>query len=160
MLCATTAYAALPEAVQKVADKAIETASEYAKQLDGKWGDQHAALVESGAGKAFDGFKELHAVLRGLAAKNETYYLYTLYPSGDAKAAPYIITVDASDTPDEYGKEIDFESEHFEAWSGKAVAQNVTWKDDDGAMRISAYAPIHDSTGKIVAIIGLDVPTP
>jgi hypothetical protein len=156
MLCATIGYAG----DSAVADKALAAASEFAKKLDGEWGDRHTALVNSGEKEAFAGFAELQNVLKGFVAENETYYVYTLCPSGAPESASYFVTVDGSKSPDKYGEVYDFEEAHFKAWSGTAAAQEETWEDDDGKKRVSAYAPVHDSAGKVVTILGVDVLVP
>ena len=163
MLCSTAGYGAdkaMPEALKAIADKAETAASGFAKQLDGGWGDSHAALTKSGEKEAFAGFEELQAVLSGFVAETDAYYVYALYPSGDAKSSSYFVTVDGSESPDEYGTEYDFESTFYKAWSGTAAAHDLFWKDDDGELRISAYAPIHNGAGEVVALLGVDVPAP
>ena len=145
--------------LQAVADKAVNLASKYAKQLDGAWGDQHAVMIESKDGGAFAGYESMRANLQGFLAECDATYMYTLYPSGPIENAPFFITLDASDEPDDYGTEQEWEAGFAAAWKGTPTAADDAWEDDDGdGLLLSAYAPVHDSKGNVVAILGVDYP--
>ena len=143
-----------------VAAKAIGIATNCAKQLDGAWGDQHAAMIESKKETDFADYKSMQAILNGLLAGSGATYIYTLFPSGPADSAPYIMTVDGSDDPDDYGKEYEWEAEFVAAWQGTPTSGDEAWEDEDGGkgLLLSAYAPVHDSKGNVVAIMGVDYP--
>ena len=158
---ASAADKKMPAELQAVADKAVNFASSCAKQLDGAWGDQHAALIASKKGKAFADYAKMRSVLSGLAAKKEAVYVYALSPSGAVDKAPFLLTVDGSEKPDEYGTEFKWEAGFAAAWKGAATAAGHAWKDDKGkGLLISAYAPVRDGKGNVVAVLGVDCPAP
>lgn len=154
-----------------VANEAVALASSYAKQLDGAWGDQHAELINMSKGDfakfspdLFAGYEDMRAVLCGFlairsdAGSNATY-IYVLYPAGPIDSAPFFITVDASDPPSDYGTEHEWEAAFAAAWKGTPTAGSEAWEDEEGAgLLLSAYAPIHDSKGNVVALLGVDYP--
>ena len=41
-----------------------------------------------------------------------------------------------------------------------SIAADKFSKDDKGNLQLSAYAPIRDTKGEVVAILGLDYPAP
>lgn len=152
--------AAMPAELQAIVDKATQTVSLYAKQLDGEWGDLHAALIESEKGESFERFGELLTTLRGFAAETDANDVYAMVPSGNYADSPYIITVDGSNAPDPYGKEYKWEKAYSAAWEGTVSASDLAWKDDDGNLMLSAFAPVYDSQGNVTAIFGADYKAP
>jgi len=160
--CAVSAYGAeMPEELKAVANKAVSIATNYAKQLDGAWGDQHAAMIDSKEGGAFAEFESMRAALCGFMAESDATYIYTLYPSGAVESAPFFLTVDGSEEADDYGTENEWEAGFAAAWKGTPTAGDHVWKDEgDGALLLSAYAPVHDSKGNVVAVLGVDYPAP
>jgi len=142
-----------------IAEKALSIATNCAKQLDGAWGDQHAALIESKKGAEFEGFESMQATINGLLAGSGATYIYALYPSGAVDSAPFIITVDGSADPDDYGKSLEWEAGFAAAWGGAPIAAEEAEEDKGGAgLLLSAYAPIHDGKGAVVAVLGVDIP--
>ena len=112
-LMGCAAYAAdkeMPEELRAVADKAVNIASQCAKQLDGAWGDKHAAMIESKEGGAFADYENMRAVLSGFMTESNATYIYTLYPSGAVESAPFILTAVGGDEPDDYGTEQEWEA--------------------------------------------------
>ena len=150
----------MPADLQAIATKAAKLAGSYAKQLDGAWGDQHVAQINSKEGYAFAGYEKMRAVLSGLAAKKEATYVYVLSPSGPADSAPFFLSADASEKPDDYGTEYKWEAGFAAAWKGTATAADYVEKDDDGSLLLSGYAPVRDSKGNVVALLGVDCPAP
>jgi hypothetical protein len=158
---ASAAEKKMPEALQAIATKATNLAAAYAKQLDGAWGDQHAAMIASKKKNAFADYAKMRSVLSGFVAKKEATYVYTLYPSAPSDKAPFFLTVDGAVKPDDYGTEYKWEAGFAAAWKGTPTAADHAWKDDKGkGILISAYAPIRDSKGNVVAILGVDYPAP
>ena len=150
-------------AVDKAAaDKAVKIASDCAKKLDGAWGDQHAKLIESNKGGDFADYESMQAAVNDLLEGSGAVYIYVLYPHGmtDTNVRHFIITVDGSDDPDDYGTGNEGEEAFETAWKGTPTAGDEAWEDEDGdaGLLLSAYAPIHDSKGKVVAILGVDIP--
>ena len=156
--CIAGAAEKTPEEIKVVAEKAKDIAANCAQKLEGAWGDQHVALVESKKGKDFEGYESMRAALSAFVTESAPY-IYALYPTGDVEKAPFIITVDGSET-DDCGKENEWEIGFASAWNGLAFAGEEAWDDDDGKPMVSAYAPIRNGDGKVVAIIGVDCPVP
>ena len=162
----------VPKEVQAVKDKVTDLAKTYAKKLDGDWGDQHVALIKSKEGEKYKDFKDMKTTLDGFREESGAYYIYALYPEDPESAAttdgktekptPFLITVDGSEDPDAYGTEYEWEIQFTEAWNGAPAAARSAWADDDEGKDLcwSAFAPIHDSKGNVVAILGVDYPAP
>ena len=153
--------AEMPGELKAVADKAAGLAASYAKNLDGEWGDKHVNMIDSKKGYDFPAYEGMRAVLCGLMEDSDATYIYVLYPSGAIDSEPFFISADGSDNPDEYGTENEWENGFAAAWKGAPTAGDNAWTDYDGeTLLISAYAPIHDSKGDVIAIIGVDYPAP
>ena len=157
--CFASAAEKTPEELQAVADKAKEIAANCAQKLEGDWGNQHTALVESKKGKDFESYESMRAVLSGFVTETGAPYIYAMVPTGAFDKDPFVITVDGSKA-DDCGKENEWEMGFASAWSGFAAAGEEAWEDDDGNFMMSAYAAIRDSKGDIVAILGVDCPVP
>ena len=158
LLLAVSFLSAAAAVDNAVAEKALSIASNCAKQLDGAWGDKHAAMIESKKGAEFADYESMRAVLSKLLAGSGAVYMYALYPSGAVDSAPFFITVDGSEEPDEYGTANDWETGFAAAWKGVPTAADEAEEDDDAGLLLSAYAPVHDSKGNVVAILGVDYP--
>jgi hypothetical protein len=145
-----------PEELKAIAENALNIAVNCAKQLDGEWGGQHAALIESGKGKDFSDFENMRGVLSKFLEGSDATYIYVIYPSGEIDSAPFFTTVEGGSNADDYGTEHKWEAGFAAAWKGTPTAADETWKDDDGSLMLSAYAPVHDGKGNVVAILGVD----
>ena len=150
----------VPDEVQEVKETVTGLAEKYGKQLDGEWGDLHAALIESEEGEDFESFETMKAVLDEIRIESGAYYFYAFYPSGDPASSDYYITVDGSEDPDEYGALYHWEIQFTEAWNGTPAPARSAWDNGDDDPVWSAFAPIHDSDGNVVAILGIDFPAP
>jgi len=152
----------VPEEIQALADHAVKLAQHYALQLDGDWGDLHVDLMESGLEEDFRYFEEMREVLSGFIEESGAKYVYAMYPQDISDSeAPFIITVDGSLDPDEFGAEYELELPFIRAWYGIAASSSYAWEDIwQGSYCWSAYAPIHDSNGDVVAILGVDCYAP
>ena len=157
--CFASAAEKTPEEVQAAADKTKEIAANCAQKLEGDWGDQHVALVESKKGKDFEGYGSMRTVLSGFVAETGAPYIYAMVPTGAFDKDPFVITVDGSKN-DDCGKENEWEMGFAASWSGFAAAGDEAWEDDDGSFMVSGYAAIRNSKGDIVAILGVDCPIP
>lgn len=156
---ATQEIVEIPAEVQAVKDKVTTMAEDYAKELDGEWADKHTALLESGEAREFAGYAELLDVLTKIQEESGAYYVYTLIT--DSPDAPeYQITVDASPEPDEWMDGYEWEAQFKEAIEGSPAAARSAWDDSQDDLCWSAFAPIHNSAGEIVAILGIDYPAP
>ena len=150
----------VPDEVQAVREAVVGLAELYGKQLDGEWGDLHAALIESGEGEDFESFEAMKTILDDIRIECGAYYVYAFYPSGDPESSDYYITVDGSEDPDEFGTLYHWEIQFAEAWSGTPSPARSAWDNDENDPVWSAFAPIHDSEDNIVAILGIDIPVP
>lgn len=97
-------------------------------------------------------YKEIReAMIKWKNDKNVTY-VYTL-AKGENKA--HFIVDGSIAQPDEIGEEYTLEKEMKDAFSGQVSVNKKPMKDDKGTF-ISAYAPVKDSSGNIIAIVGVD----
>ena len=151
----------IPDEIQRLMDVSEDLAISSAKQLDGEWGDMHNNMMESGQEDGYAGFDDMAARLSKLIAETGADYIYALYPSDqDDLEADFFITVDGSDDPDDFGAMYEAELGMVTSWqAGIAKTSSYGWGDDNG-FHWSAFAPIHDSDGEIVAVLGLDYPAP
>lgn len=165
---APAADAEIPKEVQAVKDKVLDIAEKNAKTLDGKWGDQHVALMKSEQARDYKNYDSMLTTLKDIQKESGAYYVYALVPTTDDKGnpmvddKPFLITVDASEDPDDWSEAYDWEIQFKEAYEGAPAAARSAWADDDEGKDLcwSAFSPIHDSDGNIVAILGVDFPSP
>ena len=152
----------VPAEIQALADQAMKIAQHYALELEGPWGDMHVELIDSGLGEDYTHFEEMREVLNGFIEDSGAKYVYAMYPLDITdSSAPFFITVDGSHDPDDYGAEYELELPFIKAWYGIAASSSYAWEDIwEGSYCWSAYAPIHDSDGEIVAILGVDCYAP
>jgi methyl-accepting chemotaxis protein len=85
-------------------------------------------------------------------AKTDVKNLYT-YIKKDEKTALFV--VDASPEPADFGEEYEMVEEMLKAFNGQVAVDNTPYTDQWGTF-ISAYAPIKDSSGQVIAIVGAD----
>lgn len=151
----------VPDEVQAVKDHVTSLAAEYALKLDGDWGDQHAALMATADEESYDEalYNELKAVLDGYREECGAYYVYALYGEAPYDEA-FNITIDGSPEPDDWFTEYEFEIQFKEAAEGEPAAARSAWDDSEDDLCWSAFAPVHDSEGNVVAILGIDYPAP
>jgi len=163
-LLAASAFAVAsepPPAVQAVKQKVTDMAAHYAKQLDGFFGDRHAELMASGEGSESPLYQQLKLVLDGFRQESGAYYIYCLIDQ-DPADDHFEITVDGSVEPDDWLNPYEVESQFLAALAGTPTPAPSAWNDDEAGLKPvwSAFAPIHNSEGKIVAILGVDYPAP
>jgi|GEM_PF-1634848 len=151
----------IPDEIQQLMDTSVSLATECAKQLDGEWGDMHADMIASGDKDGYAGFDDMRAKLSDMITSSGADYIYALYPTDPSDVeANFYITVDGSAEPDDYGVEYEAELGMVLSWqSGIPKTSSYGWGDDNG-YHWSAYAPIHNSAGDVVAVLGLDYPAP
>ena len=80
-------------------------------------------------------------------------FLYTIYADGDG----LYYGLDSEESREDIGTEIDFVTidELKPVFAGEAIAQPYIDQSEDGDL-ITAYAPIKNSAGKIIAVVGCD----
>ena len=149
-----------PAEIQEIVTSVTKLAEKIAKELDGEWGDLHAAMMASEKNEKFESFGKMKAVLDKFRTESGAYYVYAFYPVGDPASSAFKITVDGSEEPDEFGTEYEYEIQFTEAWNGKPAAARSSWDNDTDDPVWSAFAPVHNSEGKVVVLLGVDFPAP
>lgn len=156
---------------KEVMDKRAEVESyvaDYAKKLtDSGWGDQYIALIDSGKAREYSDYNAMVKTLSDYRKDCGATYIYTLSPNTDGKPAlssedtneqTFLITVDGCEDPDDWGTEYEWEIQFTEAWNGAAASARSAWDNDGDGYCWSAFAPVSDSKGNVVCILGIDYP--
>lgn len=78
---------------------------------------------------------------------------YYIYVKVDDKTAEFV--ADASPEPADYLEKYDMNRDMLKAFNGTVAITNKPYSDKWGTY-VSAYAPIKDSSGKIMAVVGAD----
>jgi len=149
----------IPAEVKGIMDKVLGLAVKYAKQLDGEFGDQHVALMQSGKGWEYEGYADLKSKLDGFRIESGAYYVYCLVDM-DPYDGHFEITVDGSEEPDDWLNPYDVEAQFLLAMNGTPAAAPTAWDNDVNDPVWSAFAPVYNSEGRVVAILGIDFPAP
>lgn len=135
------------------------------------WADQYVALIESGEARDFADYEDMKATLDGFREECGATYIYTLSPSVDGELVlssddtnkqHFLITVDGSEDPDDWAVDYEWEIQFTEAWEGAAASARSAWINDEAGdnhdICWSAFAPVYDSEGNVVCILGVDYP--
>lgn len=133
------------------------------------WADRYAALLDSGEARDYEGYDDLKSELDSIRADCGATYVYVLTPAGDDETKPdisgvydengnFLITVDGSDDPDDWAVNYGWEIQFTEAWEGTPAAARSAWDDGDDTYCWSAFAPVYNSDGNVVCILGIDYP--
>ena len=133
------------------------------------WGDRYAALLDSGEARDNADYDAMKAELDTIREDIGATYVYVLTPAGEDGVTPdpagesgedgaYLITVDGSEDPDDWGVDYGWEKQFTEAWEGTPAAARSAWNDSDTEQCWSAFAPVYDSEGTVVALLGIDYP--
>ncbi|MCT8977043.1 methyl-accepting chemotaxis protein [Clostridium sp. CX1] len=133
----------------KVQEDVAENAKKAVSSVDG---DKVGRLIKN---KSMDSkeYKELKESL--ITYKNDTGIKF-LYIMGKDDSSAYML-VDANiKESDQIGEKYNLEEEMLEAFGGKVSYSKNPVEDSDGVL-ISGYAPIKNSSGEIIAIMGADI---
>ena len=127
---------------------AMHTASEAASFIDG---DNHDSINpgDESSQTYQDGIK----ILRQFVDGTDIIFAYTLKPL-DSQNLQFVLDSDKED-PVSIGQSLARFDEVNEALDGSVIADKNPTSDEWGEY-YSAYAPIHNSAGKVVGIIGVD----
>lgn len=128
------------------------------------WGDAYTTLMESGKESEHESFKQLQKILNDVRTNSGATYSYVIMPisnekaslDGDAKG-DFMLTIDGSEVPEDWGVVYHNEIQFTEAWEGKTSAARSAWDDGDNQCW-SAFSPVYNSKGKIVCLLGIDYP--
>lgn len=149
----------VPTEVQTVKDHVVGLAAENALNLNGEFGDQHAALLASGEGREHADYPAMVAKLKAIQNETGAYYVYTLIDS-DPNDKGFNLIVDASAEPDDFMYLYELEGQFTDAMNGSPAAALSAWDNGKNDLCWSAFAPIYNTEGTIVAILGIDYPCP
>lgn len=97
-------------------------------------------------------YKEIREAMIRWKNDKDVTYIYTL-SKGENKA--HFIVDGSIVNSDAIGEEYPLEDEMKDAFNGQVAVNKKPIKDDLGTF-ISAYAPVKDSSGNIIAIVGID----
>jgi methyl-accepting chemotaxis protein len=118
-------------------------------------GDRLAALKKGDEGTGY--YQEVFAKLNLLRKKTRASYIYTMRLLEDKPA--YIVDADPTKDRNPIDKVSDDSVKEMQnAFNGKpAVEAKPTWDFDTGEWNRSAFAPIRNSAGEVIGIIGVDI---
>ena len=97
-------------------------------------------------------YKEVQRNLIDFKNSQEVKYVYTMMKQDNN--IEYLVDGTIQDTS-KLGEKYDAQTAIIEAFDGKASSDDKPVKDEDGTF-ISAYAPIKNSAGEVIAIVGID----
>jgi methyl-accepting chemotaxis protein len=113
--------------------------------------DKLQTIVQKGSSDCSEYKDVLDSMIKYKALKNVT----NLYTFGEKENGSAFFIVDASSDPAGFGEKYDMEKAMAEAFKGNTTVEDKPSTDKWGTY-ISAFAPIKDSSGKVVAIVGAD----
>lgn len=135
--------------VEMGVNQAATAANIAVGELDG----DKVAVIREGSEDTSE-YEETLAVMRRMKTLCNIEYLYILYTDG----ASVYYAADSDDTEEQALPGDEFEISYEElsgVFGGESYIQDYIDETEDGAL-ISAYVPITDSTGKVVAVLGSD----
>lgn len=129
--------------------------------------DQYVALIESGEAREFADYDAMAEKLAKIVDETGALYAYTLSPGTDGvptldgetgKDGSYLVTVDGCEDPDDWATDYGWEAQFTEAWEGEPASARSAWNEEEDFQCWSAFAPVYDSEGAVVCILGIDYP--
>ena len=148
--------AELSAAQHEAGKAAMDAAAEIARDLRGRFGDMHEKIVRDGHRDSAE-YEEFQKALAMYVDKYKVTYVYTLIKVSD-DMTNLIVDGAEPEYADDYGEEYEMEPQMVTAFAGKPDYARDIWKDDDFGWQISGFAPLYNSQGAIVALIGVDRP--
>ncbi|MGE5423230.1 MAG: methyl-accepting chemotaxis protein, partial [Ignavibacteriales bacterium] len=115
-------------------------------------GDQHQQLKPGD--ESSTNYKQQINILRKYQEKTELTYVYTVVKGGKL-GGKFILDADPED-PTAIGEEYEPTPQMYKALNGTAGADEEPYTDEWGTF-LSGYAPIYNSQGQVVAILGVDI---
>lgn len=135
---------------QDTRQEVLKLAAAAALLIDG---DSHEKLTKE-QDQLSIAFKDIKTKMQSFQKETGVEYIYTLVQSGDDKTN---FIIDAAETdPTDLGYEYDYLPAMKSAFKGVASADENMFTDEWGTF-LSGYAPIKNSEGKVVAIVGVDL---
>jgi methyl-accepting chemotaxis protein len=136
--------------VDEIKTSAGAFATAAANQLDG---DVFAAIGEDSEGS--EEYQQVYDTLLGFLNVEDVSYVYTMTELDSGKLA-FVVDTDPDDPAGLYEVYDDAVEEMYTAISSKETVTDKKITTDEWGSFISGYAPIMDSTGKVVGIVGID----
>ncbi|AKN30774.1 chemotaxis protein [Clostridium carboxidivorans P7] len=129
-------------------DKAKQSVTESINVIDK---DKVEKIIKDKSNKSKEYSEVLNSMITFKAKKDiKNFYVYV---KKDDKTAQFLL--DASPEPADYMEDYEMVDEMKTAFDGKIVVDNEPCTDKWGTY-VSAYAPIKDSSGQVIASIGVD----
>jgi methyl-accepting chemotaxis protein len=135
---------------QKTRQEVLRLASTAALLIDG---DSHEKLTKE-QDQLSDTYREIRAKMQSFKKETGVRYIYTLALNGEDKTK-FIIDTDEEEGAD-LGYEYDYLPAMENAFNGTSSVDTKMNTDEWGTF-LSGYAPVKNSEGKVVAIVGLDL---
>jgi len=115
--------------------------------------EKHASL-KPGDEESED-YQTLLDYLRQVQEANELTYIYTFIMSENKDKALFVLDAD-SEEPASIGEEYEMEDSIYKAFQGQASYNKELVSDEWGTF-LSAFAPIQNEKGEVVAVLGVDI---
>ncbi|MDF2473674.1 MAG: Methyl-accepting chemotaxis protein [Anaerocolumna sp.] len=115
-------------------------------------GDLHQ-IVEASQDMDSEEYSLIKENLQRFQETTGVTYIYTMIKNGDS--TQFIVDADQEE-PEELGSAYDMLPNMKMAFEGTASSDDEIYTDDWGAV-LSGYAPIKNSNGEVVAIVGIDI---
>lgn len=129
-------------------DKAKQSVTESINVIDK---DKVEKIIKDKSDKSKEYSEVLNSMITFKAKKDiKNFYVYV---KKDDKMAQFLL--DASPEPSEYMEDYEMVDEMKAAFDGKILVDNEPYTDKWGTY-VSAYAPIKNSSGQVIASIGVD----
>lgn len=141
-----------------VGEKVMAMAAQAAESLNGEGGDLHRAITAAGNRELME-YSQLQRDLAAIKEETGATYVYTLIKISD-EMTNLIAEASVGDDADDYGTEYGMEPQMSAAFAGEPAYAEHTWTDESYGVQKSAFAPLLDNSGSIVAIVGIDFPAP
>lgn len=131
----------------------VNQAATAANIVSGQLNGDRVALIKEGSEGTLE-YEEVIAIMRRMKKICNIEFLYTLYTDGST----VYYGADSDETEEQAMPGEEFEISYEElagVFGGESYVQDYIDKTEDGDL-ISAYFPIRDNTGKVVAVLGSD----
>lgn len=147
-ISAAAYYSAADSLEKALGDKLVTLARTSAALIDG---NKHQTLTTT-SDMDSETYRELYNLLACIKEEAGIAFIYTL--TGDGAQSYFVIDID--DQPCEIGEEYQMLPEMLLAFKGVPGYTDGFYTDEWGTFK-SGYAPIYNSHGNVVAIIGVDM---
>ncbi|HEY1405284.1 MAG TPA: methyl-accepting chemotaxis protein, partial [Spirochaetota bacterium] len=116
-------------------------------------GDMHKKIADEKSEDTPE-YKSYKQKLIRIQKDNKLTFIYTLTKGDDGKAH-FVLDTGEGDNHSPIGMAYDLDADATAAFEGKSVIGSIT-KDQYGVFK-SAFSPIYDDSGNVIAIVGVDI---